>query len=549
MKSHKFINWIAILTIVILSFWIGIHSLNPATPNYDDNSKVNVNHQMNHIREIAKAPHSIFDVEEKEKVRDYLVSQLETLGLQTKVYEYDNVYIEREDTYADLQNIYATLEGKSDSYIMLVTHYDSARAKKDRYAQSDGSVGAADAGYGLSTILETLRVIQEMDQPLINGIKILFTDGEEYGLLGATEAVKESEIFEGVQYLINLEARGTKGPAVMFETSPNNAAIVDLFRVGEHPFSYSITPEIYRLLPNGTDFTIFLEHDIPGINISVLDGLEHYHTPDDNPDNLSDASLQHYGDQVLPIVQEFVYNETYSNKEALISSDDSIFFTLGTSFINYSKLCNYLLIGIITFSIIFLFKKQQIKKVRSMLKYTFFNTIFTISAMLLSYVITRIVASLNGRPFEFTYLPLIKHEEIIFISVILLSFVTYFLFMKKVTHQFKEASTYLLGTLAFLLILSVILTFILPGASYLTVCPAFLISITVVLKTSLKNQFYSSYLLLIPISFVIILFTPTIYLFNVALTFGGLTATMLFIMIAIISIISSFISMQSSHSN
>ena len=88
---------------------------------------------------------------------------------------------------------------------------------------------------------------------MINGIKILFTDGEEYGLLGAKQAVNESEIFEGVRYLINIEARGTK----------------DLFKKSEHPFSYSITPEIDRLLPNGSDFTIFLQHDLPGINISV----------------------------------------------------------------------------------------------------------------------------------------------------------------------------------------------------------------------------------------------------------------------------------------
>lgn len=36
-----------------------------------------------------------------------------------------------------------------------------------------------------------------MNTPMINGIKILFTDGEEYGLLGAKQAVNESEIFEG----------------------------------------------------------------------------------------------------------------------------------------------------------------------------------------------------------------------------------------------------------------------------------------------------------------------------------------------------------------
>ena len=48
---------------------------------------------------------------------------------------------------------------------MLVTHYDSSHAKKERYAEKDGSYGAADAGYGLSTILDTIRAIKENNVP------------------------------------------------------------------------------------------------------------------------------------------------------------------------------------------------------------------------------------------------------------------------------------------------------------------------------------------------------------------------------------------------
>ncbi|MFR1836017.1 MAG: hypothetical protein ACLSXM_07245, partial [Turicibacter sanguinis] len=59
------------------------------------------------------------------------------------------------------------------------------------------------------------------------------------------------------------------------------------------------------------------------------------------------------------------------------------------------------------------------------------------------------------------------------------------------------------------------------------------------IKTLLNGNWYSSYLLFIPIPFIIILFIPTIYLFNAALTLGGLVANMLLIMIAFISILSS----------
>ena len=42
--------------------------------------------------------------------------------------------------------------------------------------------------------LKHCRVIKESNVELENGIKILFTDGEECGLLGAKESVKEKEI-------------------------------------------------------------------------------------------------------------------------------------------------------------------------------------------------------------------------------------------------------------------------------------------------------------------------------------------------------------------
>lgn len=48
-------------------------------------------------------------------MRNYLISQLEAFGLQPTLYEYEDVYVERSDSYEDLQNIYATLEGQSDS--------------------------------------------------------------------------------------------------------------------------------------------------------------------------------------------------------------------------------------------------------------------------------------------------------------------------------------------------------------------------------------------------------------------------------------------------
>ena len=544
MNQKKKITYIATILVILVSCVIGFNSLNPSKPNYDDSSKTMVQNQREHINNIAQEPHSVFDLEAKEKVKNYLMDELRELGIEPKTYKYEDIYEGRSESLIDLENIYGEIKGESDSYILLATHYDSSHAKKERYAERDGSLGAADAGYALSTILDTLRAIKENNVPLKNGIKVLFTDGEEYGLLGAKEAVKESEVFENVNFVINIEARGTEGPAVMFETSPNNKAVMDLYKASKSSFSYSLTPEVYRLLPNATDFTVFLQNNLTGINISVLDGLENYHTPDDKPENLSDKSLQHYGDQVLPIVTEFVSNEKYSDPENLKGEDDSIFFVIGNLFIEYSKTTNFILLAVILALIAYLYKALKVKSAVKVLKYVLINVGFTVASMAVGYGVSRVAAMVNGREFKLTYLPLIKFEGVMFITVMLLALVGFIFTIKKASKNFAEKNEFIIGSLVLLLILSVVLTFALPGASYVTVIPALLVAIFATLRQVLRNVKFINLILLVPVALIIILYVPMIYLFNAALTFGALAANMLFVMIAYMAVVSGLMSME-----
>jgi len=541
MSLKKKIPALLLTATIGISGLIGYNSMNPSKPNYTDDSKTNVKRQMEHILNISKEPHTIFDVDKKaqDEVRDYLISQLEEFGAKTKTYKYEDIHLENHEAYGenatekvDLENIYGEIKGKSDSYILLATHYDSAGAKEGRYSQSEGSLGSADAGYALSTILETLRVIKESNVELENGIKVLFTDGEECGLLGAKESVKEKEIFDGVNYVINIEARGTSGPAIMFETSTNNSGVMDLYEATDKPYSYSITPEIYRLLPNGTDFTVFLENNLKGINISVLDGLENYHTPNDNPENLSDKSMQHYGDQVLPIVKEFVSNEKYASKDALESSDDSIFFTLGSGFIRYSKTTNLVFLAVIALSILLIAKKLNVNNPKKVFKYIIINSLYTVITVGLGYGLSRLLALVNGRKFELTYLPLIKFEKVIFISVMIALFAGYFFMIKKCSNNFKAKNYLTVSSLIGLFILSLVLSVALPGGSYLTVFPLLTLCTGLLIKLFLKDVKNIGYIMLLPIGLIVMLYVPTIYLFNCALTFGALCVNVFVAMLA-----------------
>ena len=116
--------------------------------------------------------------------------------------------------------------------------------------------------------------------------------------------------------------------------------------------------------------------------------------------------------------------------------------------------------------------------------------------MAIGYGISRLlaIAIVNGRAFKLTYLPLIKFENIIFIAVMALLFISYLFLVKKCTTNLEESNEFTIGSLIVLFVLSVIFTVALPGASYLAVFPALLLTLSMILKIvliSLKNIVYN----------------------------------------------------------
>ena len=136
------------------------------------------------------------------------------------------------------------------------------------------------------------------------------------------------EQFEDVGMMINIEARGPWGPALLFETSNGNEKIMELYdKAANYPFTYSLTTVVYNFMPNFTDFTIVKE-DIPGMNFSTVADINHYHTDLDNFSNINPKSIQHYGEQITPIAIEYLTNEQYADKDALRATSDTTNFTI-----------------------------------------------------------------------------------------------------------------------------------------------------------------------------------------------------------------------------
>jgi hypothetical protein len=248
-----------------------------------------------HVEQIAEQPHPVGSAPNAE-VRDYLVDRLAALGLRPTVQQATSARtMEGTASIARVHNIHARIDGSNPTgHVLLVAHYDSVPR----------GPGAADDGAGVAAILEIARAITSGSPPR-NDIDIVFTDAEEPWLLGAQAFLRDDRLDPRRSVVLNLEARGTSGPALMFQSSSDNTSVIPALASVQRPITSSGWEACYQLLPGDTDFTVFRNAGFAGMNFAFFDGSARYHTPEDSPANLDHASLQHIGSTVLATARHF----------------------------------------------------------------------------------------------------------------------------------------------------------------------------------------------------------------------------------------------------
>ncbi|HEY8379129.1 MAG TPA: M20/M25/M40 family metallo-hydrolase, partial [Nannocystis sp.] len=230
------------------------------------------------------APHPVGSAANA-RFRARLLEHLRALGLQPE--EQRAFTCTERGSCAEVTNILAWLPGQVPGpALALVAHYDSVPA----------GPGAADDGHGVAVVLEVLRALR--DSPRHAPLVAIFTDGEEAGLLGARALGRHPRLGE-LGIALNVEARGTTGAGRMFETSDGNAALIAAYAAAPRPSAHSLSYEVYRRLPNDTDFTILKRHGLQGMNFAFIGGVQRYHTPRDDLAHLDLGSVQQHGDAVL----------------------------------------------------------------------------------------------------------------------------------------------------------------------------------------------------------------------------------------------------------
>jgi hypothetical protein len=242
-------------------------------------------------RVLDRAPHFV-GTAANARMRQQILEEFRHVGYEPTVQEAS--VCSREGTCARVSNVLARLPGTGPGKaVMLACHYDSVGA----------GPGASDDGMGVAAVLEIAKILKS-EPPRRNSIVFLIDDGEEAGLLGAEAFAAEHPWAHEIGAVVNLEARGTSGASLLFETSEDNRWLVRLAAAAlPRPNTSSIFYTIYKYLPNDTDLTVFRAYRMPGVNFACVGDVAHYHTPLDNFKNASPATLQHHGENALAMAR------------------------------------------------------------------------------------------------------------------------------------------------------------------------------------------------------------------------------------------------------
>ncbi len=355
-------TWLFLFLLLVCWFVIHLDVTPTAVKTHPADSSFNVTSAFPHLVHIAREPHSL-GTAANDSVRDYILSSCAKLGLDVTslpfriaIPEYHGVVAARGI------NIAATLHGAGHptssvgagqgKKILVMGHYDS----------EPNSLGAGDDGSACAAMLETARALRA-GAPLPVDVLFLFTNGEEDGLLGAEAFSRDSTQLKDIGLILNFDGRGDRGGCLMFRTSADNRWIMEEYaRAPIHHGAGSLYSELFKLLPNNTDFSPFVKTRIPGFDFGFAEGFTAYHNRTDNVDNIDKRLIQELGDNMLGTIRHFARIDL--NSPQPVGPGNAIYFNiLDGVLVHYPPSLNFIFLLLANALVIFalvsgIYKKQ-----------------------------------------------------------------------------------------------------------------------------------------------------------------------------------------------
>jgi hypothetical protein len=218
-----------------------------------------------------------------------------------------NMNVTIENTQATVNNVLAYLPGETDEYVIVGAHYDHlGRGNFDSLAPSQiGQIhpGADDNASGTAGVLELARRLAPMKGKLHRGILFASFAGEELGLLGSAEWVKEpTRPLDKAVAMLNMDMIGRikddkvyiggVGTGSTFQGWLDQAQAKTGFKIEYSPGGYS-----------SSDHTSFVTKRIPVL--FFFSGLHSdYHKPSDTWEKINAEAAVRLLDLVADVSQK-----------------------------------------------------------------------------------------------------------------------------------------------------------------------------------------------------------------------------------------------------
>ena len=500
-----------------------------------------------HIEKICEVgPHSIFDKEENKQVQNYIISELESLGIVnsdttdvpaylvqnfvTDTKKYQSFYVDNV-----IVHIPANAAEKTGQAVMTMAHFDSVQTGQ----------GAADDACACATMLEAIRYYLDRmanGYTITNDLVFCFVNGEEHGLLGSKAFMNEFDGFNGlverINFAINLEARGTAGTQIMFETAADNYNTVKLFgEVNNNLFTCSIATMIYDMMPNGTDFSN-LKPYYQGVNMANIAQGENYHTQNDSPENIRESCLTQQA-QIINNLLDKLGN--YDLDKLYEADENAIFFSylnIGDVVYNHASSVVLAVIGILLLAANIILsvirKKKNLANTAKSMPIIIIGLALTAGVTFGCYYLFQLIAALAGNivfgaigTLTFSNTAITAGIGILALGVTVLSVHLGCKLFKTEARDVTRAFSYIH------VFLGIVLTFVLPDASYLFIFSGLMLmlnQLAVTLKPDLEKYHFEllAEAIYLPVVIPIIALAASALGLGMAYIFGVLFALAMF---------------------
>lgn len=212
--------------------------------------------------------------------------------------------------------------------VLLNAHIDSALPSR----------GAADDGIGVGVMLDVARVLIDRNQP-IAGAAIFLFNGAEETLQDASHLYSTShETASTVKTVINLEAAGTTGPALLFQATSKE--MIEAYGHVPRPHTTVVAADVFSsgIILSDTDFVQFEKYlNISGLDIATTGHSYYYHTRKDSVENIERGSAQHMADSTIAVLDHLLTEGSPLNTDSPWSPPDLVYFSLyDVIYVHYS---------------------------------------------------------------------------------------------------------------------------------------------------------------------------------------------------------------------